>query len=189
MVVEKSSVLSQAELISALYDGNLTEAEAREAIELIMSDEKSAQLWQDLCLVSDVMKAQNVGENLHIGLHTQVMARLSAECTTQEIIHTQASPVFIVKIKHFLECLQSSCWRRTTVGVLCSSVLFLSVLSVWSPSGVFFWRSDKMNSYSALPMDSSANSVSIKQELADSVENELAKHYLQKHQEAVLSGL
>ncbi len=188
-MVEKSPVLPEAELISALYDGCLSESEARHVIDLIMSDENAAKLWQDVCRVSDMVKGQHaLGAQRPTDLHRQVIARLSAE-VEEVCLSSKRSFSYCLWFKHFLSYLQSSCWRRTAVGVTCCSILFLSVLSVWSPSGIFFWRSDRMDLYAVLPIDSSANSVSIKQGLADSVENELARHYLQKHQEAVLSGL
>ena len=184
-MVEKDFTLSEseAELISALFDGDLSESEARRAIALVMLDEQAARFWQDLCFVSDSMKGK---DSLKCDVHEQVMAKLSAQLLEEDVYSKRNISSVLYGIRRFF---QPYSWGRTVVGGVCCSVLFLCILSVWSPSGIFFWQSDQVDSYSGLAIDSSVNSVSIKQGEAHSVEDELARHYLQKHQEAVLSGL
>ena len=185
-MVEKDFALPEAELISALFDGDLSESEARRAITLIMSDEQAARFWQDLCFVSDTMKGQSAHkENYKCDVHHQVMSRLATQ-SVEEVQSRRNITSVLYGMRYFL---QRHSWSRTVAGAICCSILFLSIVSVWSPSGILFWQSEPVDSYSGLPIDSSTNSVSIKQGSAQSVEDELARHYLQKHQDAVLSGL
>ena len=157
------------ENISALFDEHLTEEEAQKAIDLLLSDENAQEAWFKACALADLAQGHPLN-----GRDRFLTQQIVAQLNTEQTIETRGHLFWA--------------WRKINPRIVWRTVGFsvpLALLAViaWGPGLNLDAQSD-FDVYTTI--DSPLNSMSLQQ---GSQDNELAKYYLEQHQNAIINGL